>query len=85
MPTDATITRRCAKILPGVTPEHVLGCLDTMPEPLHGIAMDYFTGALPTTSITRSTAMKHVLADIVERVKTAGCVEIDEVRLEQRR
>jgi hypothetical protein len=78
MPAEPTIKRRSAKL--GVPVEDIERYVSTLPEPLQGIARDYFHGALPHPG--RSTALQAMVLDLVERIKSR---ELVETALEQRR
>jgi hypothetical protein len=79
-PTQPTITLRSIKI--GIEPGELQRRINTLPEPLRVIAMDYFYGALPQTG--RSTAMRSILREITDRLKAVPDAGEDEIEARRR-
>jgi len=63
--TTPTVQVRSSQL--GIEPGELQRRIDHLPEPLRVIAMDYFHGALPPAG--RSSAMRCILRDIIERLK----------------
>jgi hypothetical protein len=63
--TNPTIEVRSSQL--GIKPGELQRRIDNLPEPLRVIAMDYCHGALPPAG--RSSAMRGILRDIIERLK----------------